>query len=119
MAVYRTISNGLDQEKLQQDLHCVAEWEKTWNMEFHPANCQTLSVSRSRSPLDYPYELHGHTLEAVPSVKYLCITIHLEMSWDHHINNICNKANQTLEFLRWNLQINNTSIKERANKALV
>ena len=47
-AVYKTISNGYDQAQLQEDLQRLADWEERWDMEFHPAKCQTLSVTRSR-----------------------------------------------------------------------
>ena len=88
-------------------------------MEFHPAKCQSLPITRSRNPLRYPYELHGHIFDTVQSAKYLGITIHRELNWDQHINNICNKANKTLGFLGRNLKISNSSIKERAYKAFV
>ena len=74
-AVYRVVYSGTDQVQIQQDLHCLMEWEESWDMLFHPAKCVSLPVTRSRSPLDYSYELHGHTLDSVSSAKYLGITI--------------------------------------------
>jgi hypothetical protein len=118
-AVYRMVSCAQDQAQLQQDLHRMAEWEKSWDMEFHPAKCQCLPITRSRKPLHHSYVLHGHTLETVTSVKYLGVTIQREISWDEHIINICSKANQVLGFLRRNLKICATRVKERAYKALV
>ena len=100
------ISSVHDQDWLQQDLHHLADWEKNWDMEFHPAKCHSCV-------------LHGHILDTVQSAKYVGITIHRELNWDQHINNICNKANKTLRFLRRNLKISNSSIKERAYKAVV
>ena len=84
-AVYKTISNGHDQAQL-------ADWEESWDMEFHPAKCQTLSITRSRKPLQTSYVLHGHTLENVSSAKYLGVTINNTVSWDDHISNTCSKA---------------------------
>ena len=96
-AVYRVVYSGTDQ--LQQDLHRLVEWEESWDMLFHPAKCVSLPITRSRSPLDYSYELHGHTLDSVSSAKYLGITIPQDMDWDNHINNVANKASRTLGFL--------------------
>ena len=41
------------------------------------------------------------------------------MSWDEHVSNLCFKANRTLKFLRRNLKISSSEIKERTYKALV
>jgi len=87
---------------------------RSWDMEFHPAKCQTLSITRSRKPLQCSYILHGHTLENVSSAKYLGITINNTVSWDNHISNTCSKANRALGFLRSKLKI-----KEKAYKDFV
>jgi hypothetical protein len=39
--------------------------------------------------------------------------------WGPHINNICNKANSTIGFLKRNLNIANKSVKERAYQSLM
>ena len=93
-------------------------------MLFHPPKCVSLPITRSRSPLDYSYEFHGHTLvlDSVSSAKYLGITIQQDVDWDNHINNVVNKANtnnRTLGFLQRSLQISFSAIKDRAYKAFV
>ena len=119
-AVYKTISNGHDQPSYRKlDLQRLADWEESWDMEFHPAKCQTLSITRSRKPLQPSYVLHGHTLENVSSAKYLGVTINNTVSWDDHISNTCSKANRALSFLRRNLKINASNIKEKAYKIFV
>ena len=117
-AVYRVVYSGTDQVQLQQDLHCLMEWEESWDMLFHPAKCVSLPITKSRSPL-CSYELHGHTLDSVSSAKYLGITIQQDMDWDNHINNMANKANRTLGFLQRSLKISSSTIKDRAYKAFV
>ena len=94
-AVYKMISNGHDQAQLQEDLQRLADWEESWDIEFHPAKCQTRSITRSRKPLQPSYVLHGHTLENVSSAKYLGVTNNT-VSWDDHICNTCSKANRAL-----------------------
>ena len=37
--VYQTICSSQDTEILQDDLRKLAEWEKTWGMDFHPEKC--------------------------------------------------------------------------------
>jgi hypothetical protein len=58
-------------------------------------------------------------LESVDKAKYLGVTISDDLKWESHINNICGKANKTLGFLRRNLNIGSTSVKERVYKSLV
>ena len=93
--------------------------EKRWEMEFHPSKCSTLPVTRKRQPLDSSYQLHDQTLETVKTVKYLGVTLQHELKWDSHISSICSKANKTLGFLRRNLKIKNSQLKEVAYKTYV
>ena len=88
-------------------------------MLFHLAKCVSLPITRSRSPVDYSYELYGHTLDSVSSAKYFGITIQQDMDWDTHINNVVNKTNRMLGFLWCSLKISFSAIKERAYKAFV
>ena len=88
-------------------------------MAFHPDKCNVLSISTNKDPPIYNYTLHGHTLQHVDKAKYLGVTIQSDLKWHSHINNICNKANSTLGFLRRNLNISSTSVKELAYKSLV
>jgi len=63
-----------DAEKFQRDLDKLAEWEKIWQMEFHPDKCEIISITRKRNPVKYPYTLHamhGHLLKHADVVKYL------------------------------------------------
>ena len=65
------------------------------------------------------YTLHGHTLQEVSSTKYLGMTLQCEARFNHHIDGIVTKANQTLVFLRRNLKICPTKTKDLAYKSLV
>ena len=88
-------------------------------MMFHPDKCNTLPITRSRRPFNTAYQLHNHSLETVPSAKYLGVTIRRDFCWNEHIDNIAIKASKTLGFLRRNLKISSLCIKEKAYKAFV
>ncbi|KAL8614243.1 hypothetical protein ACOMHN_026460 [Nucella lapillus] len=118
-AVYNRVCSTHDQDVLQQDLHRLADWEMSWDMQFHPAKCNTLPVTRKRRPLQFNYQLHDHHLEVVDSAKYLGVTLQNKMDWEDHINSIWTKANQVLGFLRRNLKISSPSIKAKAYKTFV
>jgi len=118
-AVYRQSATEYDQQQLQSDLQQLERWEGNWDMAFHPGKCIALPVTRKRKVVLPEYKLHEHTLAAVTSAKYLGVTITQDLSWDLHISNICAKANQTLGFLRRNLKISSTAVKETAYKTFV
>ena len=72
--VYLTITSDTDADYLQEDLDKLAEWEGKWKMTFHPDKYNVLTITRKRKPIVGEYQLHGQTLEAVKSVKYLVCT---------------------------------------------
>jgi hypothetical protein len=114
--VYLTITSDVDRVRLQEDLDRLAHWEQTWKISFHPEKCNIMSITKKlkRNPLTNCYILHGHQLEQVQSAKYLGVSITSDMKWSEHIANICKKANNTLSFLRRNLNISNSNLKEKA-----
>ena len=70
-AAYKVVTCPDDQTQLQRDLNQLAEWEKWWDMAFHPGKCTSLPVTRSRKPLGHQYELHGQRLSTLPSAWVL------------------------------------------------
>jgi hypothetical protein len=114
--VYLTITSDVDRVRLQEDLDRLAHWEQTWKISFHPEKCNILSITKKlkRNPLTNCYILHGHQLEQVQSAKYLGVSITSDMKWSEHIANVCKKANNNLSFLRRNLNISNSNLKEKA-----
>jgi len=55
---------------------------------------------------------HGHILSTETEAKYLGVTITLDLLWNSHITDVCNKAKKILFFLRCNIKI--TSVVEAA-----
>jgi hypothetical protein len=69
----------------------LAQWEQQWGMQFHPSKCNSMSVTRSKTPFKFNYILKGHTLESVDTAKYLGIMHHLiqhDMECTHKQHNI-------------------------------
>ncbi len=118
-AVYLTIDSNKDGQTLQNDLDTLQLWENKWDMHFNPSKCLVLHISRSRTPINTLYNLHGQILQSVASAKYLGVTISNNLTWNTHIHQITNKANKTLGFVRRNIRTTNTKVKEHAYKALV
>ena len=113
------IKSNNDCNTLQTDLDKLGTWEHKWRMAFHPDKCNVLSITLNKQPIKHTYTLHGHTLEHVDKAKYLGVTIQSDLKWHSHVNNIYNKANNTLSFLKRNINISSTKVKEQAYKSLV
>ena len=79
----------------------------------------TVDVNRQLTTLHYYCKFHGQTLEEEYQVKYLWVTITLNLSWKPHVTNIMNKVSKTLGFIRQNIRTNSKSIKQAVYKALV
>ena len=88
-------------------------------MAFHPDKSNVISITRNKKTIKFNYTLHGHTLDHVTKAKYPSVTISSDLKWESHINNITKKANNTLDFLKRNLNISSVSMKEQAYKSLV
>ena len=117
--VYLSVSAVDDCNKLQEDLKRLEDWEREWLMEFHPAKCHVLRITKKKSKVTFPYTLHGHVLEEAQSAKYLEVTISEDMSWNRHINKTTAKANSKLGFLKRNIKVKDQAMKEKAYKAVV
>ena len=118
-AAYLTVNNLTDTGVLQQDLNKLQQWEVEWDMEFNPGKCTVLQVTRSRAPFPSQYTLHGQVLETVPSAKYLGVNFSKNLSWNNHIQRICNSANRSLGFVKRNIRTKDPGVRELAYKALV
>ena len=67
-------------------------------LDFHSKNLQITSKL-----LIPPYFIHGEELKVTEKTKYLGVTITSNLSWNHHIENVCKKTKNTTAFLRRNL----------------
>ena len=119
MIAYLTIKSNRDCTTLQNDLDKLSMWEQKWKMDFHHDKCNVLSITRNKTPIKYSYTLPGHQLEHADKAKYLGVTIQSDIKWDTPINSITTKANKTPGFLRRNINISSTTVKEQACKSLV
>ena len=117
--VYAAISRMDDSLALQRDLDTLQTWENKWDMEFNPSKCQVLQLTRARKPIPTSYYLHNQKLEITDCARYLGVDIFQNLSFNNHIDRICNTANKTLGFLRRNLKVNNKQLKTVAFQATV
>ena len=88
-------------------------------MEFNATKCNVLQITKEKTLYVNDYQLKGQTLESLHFVKYLWVYQSDDLRWNEHVNNMSNKANKTLGFLKRNLRHCPPKTKETAYKALV
>ena len=116
---YGLVCNINDAISLQEDLDKLVLWDHTWQMEFHPSKCYVLRLHKTKNTTIYPYSMLGQTLKDVDHASYLGITLTETLNWNMHTNNIKNKANKTLGFVKRNLFKRPQVVKSQAYKSLV
>ena len=87
-------------------------------MRFQPVKCNMMQLTKKHNKIQASYTLEGTVLENVESIKYLGVTITIDLKWNSHIRNVCSKANRTLGFLRRNLFSCRQDVKEAAYKSI-
>ena len=88
-------------------------------MAFKPDKCEVIRIIKKKKSVIFDYQLHGKTLQTTRNAKYLGLNISDDLSWSKHINQITVKGNNTLKFIKSNIQTSNSKIKETAYKTYV
>jgi len=103
--LYRTIQTHSDCDKLQDNLHTLEQWEKTWQMKFNSTKCYVMTISlATKYKVLHDYILHDTPLPVVNKLMYLGVTLQSNLKWDMHVSAAISKASQTFEFLRRNFK---------------
>ena len=58
-ALFLCTSSLSEANTLQEDLCKLEKWEEDWDMNFNPAKCQVLHVTRLKTPIPSKYFLHN------------------------------------------------------------
>ena len=117
--MYLTISTQDDCHTLQSDLTKLEAWENEWLMAFNPDKCEVIRITKKKTHILHDYKQHGITLQSTKNVKYLGVNISDDLSWTKHINQLTTYGNNTLKFIKRNIQTHNRKIKESAFKTYV
>ena len=115
--IFLIVTSPAGHQILQDDLDTLTAWSRTWQMEFNISKCKTLQVSTTVPKASIlPDVQHSfRNCWAVPD-HYLGVCLHHRMSWQPHIDFICNKANCLLGFLHRNLRLCPSKLKENTYK---
>ena len=103
----------------QKYLNKLAKWEQMDDAVPSQQMRSPTNNKKTKTHKQLNYILHGHNCEYVSSANYFTVTITSDLKWNAHVQKICQKANRTIGFLKRNLNIANSNIKEKAYTALV
>ena len=117
--LYRPINSPDDEIVLQKDLDTMVKWSHRWGMQFNPTKCESMRVSRKRSPGKTSYNIHGVSLEEAKEIKYLGVKIQNDLRWNCHTHHSTSKAAGVLNFLRRNFHHCSSTVKEKLYFTLV
>ena len=116
--MYLTITNHSDCQALQSDLTTLESWESEWLMAFNPEKCEVIRITKKKKTVLFDYTLHGITLQLTKNSKYLSIQISDDLAWSKHINQMTTKSNNTLKFIKRNIQTISTKLKKKLTKLM-
>jgi len=108
--LYREIHSPEDSKILQEDINTLQEWAKCWLMKFNPEH---LRVTNKSLPFTTQYFINSVKILQVPHAKYLGVYIDDTLSWNYHVDYVCNKANVVRSFLQRNLKQCPSTVRER------
>ena len=83
-------------------------------MQFNTSKCEVLCVSHACTQIPFTHVLNGAPLTETDHARYLGTHISKELKWNKHIDVITAKAIRSLGFLKRNLKVSSSSLREKA-----
>ncbi len=117
--LFREVNNENEYEKLQNDFDAVGKWAKEWQMKFNVEKCYRLQISGKKASCPYLYSLNNEVLGNVQHHPYLGVEFDKDLKWGSYVENVVNKANRSLGFIKRNLSMCPKEIKRAAYYTLV
>lgn len=97
--IYMIVESLDDCYRLQHLLNLFEAWCTRNCLTLSIEKCQVISYGRKRSPIRFPYELSGTTLERVKCVRDLGVTLDEKLTFNCHLNDVISRANKQLGFV--------------------
>lgn len=82
-------------DKLEHDVPILVEWFRANKLTLNADKTELLffDLLRKRATLDMSVSVNGTLIHETNSVKYLGVWIDKDLSFNTHVNNLCNKLN--------------------------
>ena len=107
--------------EIQNDLFKMQEWTERWNLYFNVSKCKVMHIGKRNPKNSYfmKIENDNQRIETCEEEKDLGITFDSNLTFDRHISNITNKANQMIGVIKRTFSFMNKGIFLKLYKALV
>lgn len=97
--VYKCINSLNDCILLQQDLDRFGQWCQMNDLTLNVGKCNIMQFYRIQSPIMFNYSIGSTILQKNDFVRDLGVTFDCKLTFNLHIENICNKSLKLLGFL--------------------
>ncbi|KAJ0178985.1 hypothetical protein K1T71_005760 [Dendrolimus kikuchii] len=97
--IYMRVNNFDDCNRIQKDLNTLYEYYTVNRINVNVKKCQTITFTRRKNPVLYPYHFNGCEIDRTDVVRDLGVYFDSKMVMAHHINTITNKAFRNLGFI--------------------
>ena len=114
-------SSPKSQHIMQADIDSLVDWSNTWNLYFNASKCHVLHIGSKNPQRDYSISINDQEFQVAKceEEKDLGVTFDKKLSFDNHIANAINKANQMIGIIRRTFTFLDENIFMRLYKALV
>ena len=91
---FKIIRGYSDANALQADLDILYGWTQQWYLRFNEQKCESLTISRKRSPLCYGYKVGSHVIKSTKCQKDLGVLVTSDLKWSQHTSAAVGRAVQ-------------------------
>lgn len=117
--IYKEITEPNDVTILQSDLTKLSEWCRLWQMEINVSKTKHVRFSSVVDASPSEYVINNLVIQTVPSIKYLGILFHYDLTWSSHVEYITGKALRKLGLLKRRLKLANKDTKLHAYNTVI
>ena len=100
--LYRRITTLEDHKALQDDLTNLEDWSTKWNLCFNSNKCKVMHIGHSNPQHEYVMYSGGPPimLDTTTNEKDLGVHVDANLTFEHHVEDVVNKANRMLGMIR-------------------
>ena len=116
--IYNISPNTTD---IQSDLNKLLDWSETWQLQFNISKCKVLHIGRRVCGGEFSINVNNDVIgiTSCNAEKDLGVMFDTSLSFDAHIHNVVNRANQMLGIIKRCFSFLNRDIFLKLYKAFV
>ena len=96
---FKVIFKPEDYLSVDNDLAAILLWLKDNSLCLNLSKVKRMLVPRCTKPPNRAISIEGHAIEQVSCFKLLGVTVTQDLSWSHHIRDVCSRSRKLCGFL--------------------